>query len=259
MENNPPKEELLPKPQTDLPLPEKQIPAHSESSNHSISIFKNKFFWGFLILSTFAAFIIGGFYLGKSKSNSSIEVPPRGPDVYEPTPTTDPTVSWQIYNASFNSFSFRHPASLTILEDKYNGKVFRVFVQNDDFQIAITPNTNQGESTNLDITRKNLETMGAKKITPYKLSGEDALRYNMLVKGEETIGIVTIHDGNSYEILASPLNIDNSALLDQILSTFKFTNPSLSCTPRPACLESNPRCMIAETSDMCPPSPTPNK
>ncbi len=28
----------------------------------------------------------------------------------------------------------------------------------------------------------------------------------------------------------------------------------INCTPRPACLDSNPRCLLPETSDMCPPS-----
>ena len=64
MENKSPEQELFPKPPKDLPLPEKQIPAHSESSNHSNSIFKSKFFWGFLTLSALSAFLVGGFYLG---------------------------------------------------------------------------------------------------------------------------------------------------------------------------------------------------
>ncbi|EKD79900.1 MAG: hypothetical protein ACD_40C00267G0001 [uncultured bacterium] len=36
--------------------------------------------------------------------------------------------------------------------------------------------------------------------------------------------------------------------------------PRSTCRPRPACLDSTPRCMIAETEDMCPPStkPTPS-
>lgn len=44
---------------------------------------------------------------------------------------------------------------------------------------------------------------------------------------------------------------------DQILSTFKFlevATPRPTCKPRPACLDATPRCMIAETSDMCPPN-----
>ncbi len=49
---------------------------------------------------------------------------------------------------------------------------------------------------------------------------------------------------------------------DQILSTFKFTDqtsPTPTCRPRPACLDSEPRCMIAETKDMCPPTVTPTQ
>lgn len=33
--------------------------------------------------------------------------------------------------------------------------------------------------------------------------------------------------------------------------------PELTCIPRPACLDATPRCMIPETSDMCPPNATP--
>lgn len=47
---------------------------------------------------------------------------------------------------------------------------------------------------------------------------------------------------------------------DKIFSTFKFTDqnsPTPTCKPRPACLDATPRCMIAETSDMCPPTVTP--
>ncbi|MBI4098058.1 MAG: hypothetical protein HY426_03385 [Candidatus Levybacteria bacterium] len=46
-------------------------------------------------------------------------------------------------------------------------------------------------------------------------------------------------------------------------SRFTYRNsptPALTCIPRPACLDSEPRCLIPETKDMCPPSasPTPN-
>lgn len=32
------------------------------------------------------------------------------------------------------------------------------------------------------------------------------------------------------------------------------TFPSPTCRPRPACLDAEPRCLIAETADMCPPA-----
>jgi hypothetical protein len=34
-------------------------------------------------------------------------------------------------------------------------------------------------------------------------------------------------------------------------------SPSPTCRPRPACLDIEPRCLIAETADMCSPSPSP--
>lgn len=44
-----------------------------------------------------------------------------------------------------------------------------------------------------------------------------------------------------------------SKTLEQISPT-----PKLTCTPRPSCLDTEPRCLIAETEDMCPPqTPTP--
>ena len=42
---------------------------------------------------------------------------------------------------------------------------------------------------------------------------------------------------------------------DGLISTFKFDNQPFStptCKPRPKCLDETPRCMIPETSDMCP-------
>lgn len=39
--------------------------------------------------------------------------------------------------------------------------------------------------------------------------------------------------------------------------TPQISQATPSCRPRPACLDATPRCMIPETSDMCPPSPKP--
>jgi hypothetical protein len=62
-------EKLLPKPLTDLPLPEKEIPANLASQNHALqnsgNVLKSKFFWGFIGLSFLIAFIIGGIMLAK--------------------------------------------------------------------------------------------------------------------------------------------------------------------------------------------------
>jgi hypothetical protein len=47
---------------------------------------------------------------------------------------------------------------------------------------------------------------------------------------------------------------ENMTILNQMLSTFKFSNqPMTTCRPRPPCLDATPRCLIPETADMCSP------
>ncbi|SRR6266568_9221475 len=47
----------------------------------------------------------------------------------------------------------------------------------------------------------------------------------------------------------APPQIKITPVLTQSLTV----TPQISCRPRPACLDAKPRCMIAETRDMCPP------
>jgi hypothetical protein len=65
-----------------------------------------------------------------------------------------------------------------------------------------------------------------------------------------------------YNLVVSADSKDKK-LLYQILSTFRFLNDPLdspvitpTCRPRPACLDARPRCLMPETSDMCPPALT---
>ena len=85
-------ETKLPKPQTDLPLPEKKLPSHSglasqgETLQGYSSFFRNKIFIAFVIVSFLAAFLIGGFVLGKNDaSNNSQE------SIVSQSPTPIPT------------------------------------------------------------------------------------------------------------------------------------------------------------------------
>lgn len=56
-------------------------------------------------------------------------------------------------------------------------------------------------------------------------------------------------------------NVRFADIFKTMLSTIKFNNsisPTPTCKPRPACLDANPRCLLPETSDMCPPKVTPS-
>lgn len=59
------------------------------------------------------------------------------------------------------------------------------------------------------------------------------------------------------DLCAYPKSSKFISTFDKMMTTFKFTDstniPTPTCRPRPACLDSEPRCMIQETDDMCPP------
>lgn len=108
-------EELLPKPQTDLPLPEKEIPAEAGlasqgetlRSYRKTNILKSKFFLGFVALSFLIAFLVGGFVLGKNSTNkqvsqtTTVTQAPSQPST--PIPTIDYSKNWRITDSKTNS------------------------------------------------------------------------------------------------------------------------------------------------------------
>lgn len=130
-------EELLPKPftqpnagQTDLPLPEKEIPAHIasqdlqskgealESQTHQ-SIFRNKVFILSIILSFLVAFLIGGFILGRNSvlkelNPSAPSIPPKDPVIYETTPVPNPTADWKTFTNTERGYSFKYDPKLKV-------------------------------------------------------------------------------------------------------------------------------------------------
>jgi hypothetical protein len=66
--------------------------------------------------------------------------------------------------------------------------------------------------------------------------------------------------GFNYASILDQSNQNSQTVIQKIninLSSFKLKNetasPTPTCRPRPACLDAKPRCMIAQTSDMCPP------
>lgn len=140
------------------------------------------------------------------------------------------------------------------------------------FAIAITEEENVKQLTPQEIVTQYITTVKqrspsqmteeiVKKIQasekPYKVNSLDALYAEL---GEEkSINIFITKDNKLYII--SPIiytrpytttqdKAESQQIIDHIISTFKFK----ACTPRPACLDATPKCMIPETPDMCPPS-----
>lgn len=94
----------------------------------------------------------------------------------------------------------------------------------------------------------------------------DSSNREYLKKGRLLYVVVVVHNDTKYTITyeETQKNIIRTGkdwkakdVFDQILSTFRFVDqatPKPTCKPRPACLDTNPRCLLPETSDMCPPN-----
>ena len=105
----------LPKPQTDFPLPEKEIPASNQASSN---ILKSKFLWGFVAISVLFAFLLGGFMLGKNTSKKASSVSSSVIMRVSPIPTQNPAIAgWKTYNNQRYGFSVKYPSNLLAEEN----------------------------------------------------------------------------------------------------------------------------------------------
>ena len=193
----------------------------------------------------------------------------------KPTPTPDETVNWKTYKASFGSL--KYPADWSIKE--VDQVVFLAPPGADIFAntkqdtpgsgikpeiiiAVISKSFSNSDSNNPDATNKKTMIIdgiqGVYYIIPgaplstinFDLSfnnGANILQFNLTSIGQENI------DGFN-KIYKTNVKDADEKTFSQILSTFKFleASPTPTCRPRPACLDATPRCLIPETSDMCP-------
>lgn len=117
-------EELLPKPLTDLPLPEKQIPANLALQGEALQNPKRRFhfpkyiFLG-IIFVIFLSIIGGAYLIGRNSvykelNPTSPAIPPADPDTYNPSPTPASSPSadmsnWKTYTNGKFGFTFKYP------------------------------------------------------------------------------------------------------------------------------------------------------
>lgn len=242
-------EELLPKPLTDLPLPEKEIPAKTGLAFQGVSLegYGRKFPFpkfvflgiGFVIL---LGVIGGAYFLGRNSilkelSPTAPAIPPKDPIIYEGTPTPDPTADWKTFESKYG-YSFRYPSDL-IASDKYsNTDVEEYFTQiTNNIDESEKNNSNSMKSTsnffNIFITntdsKTDLQTLKNEYSTKYRkdysiddviIGGEPGFK----IKLGEYLYVTTVHNGKEYKIELTTTNSKLKSYYDQILSTFKFIN-----------------------------------
>lgn len=246
-------DELLPKPLTDLPLPEKELPEHATEpvivknetpENHGRSPILKFLLLGFLVALILAA--IGGAYvIGKNSvykelNPTSPAIPPKDPDVYNPSPTSASspsadTSNWKTYTNSQNGYSIKYPGD-TFVRLICPDEELTLIKRDSQTEVEINmPTCARGGRYDIEIisnqeleepTTNQYVTVEKEDIT---VDGKPAIKYmstkKLGVEGpipeyEENI-FVTNNDKKYLIYLAPSINED---LKNTILSTFKLTN-----------------------------------
>jgi len=233
--------------------------------------------WIVVGIAILAVGIAIGLVVGKysSKQNQLLAQPVVSSPIFSPTATptetADPTANWKTYSG--NGFMFKYPSSLTDLKDQ--GGVSGPWTGNPQSIINLGDNSTIHWGTDapydgfsvylvsklvsvslLDYLNKEVETaknsprgIKSSTITETSLGGQAAAFIDNETVHREYF--VSSLDGEKIVVFSRINSTDNFLnTFDQILSTFKFS----TCKPRPACLDATPRCLIPETSDMCPPN-----
>lgn len=194
--------------------------------NQKPNIFKSKFFLGFVAFSILIAFLIGGFMLGRNSvlkelNPTTPSIPPKDPVIFLGTPTLDQTADWKTY--SNEKYSIMYPTDF-----KINGTPSKLNIKNltGDFDLMITTEPTS-LSLNSYIDQKtwcvDIKSSIGKSFT---LNQEKSLRFEKNLCGQSgSTDIYSIHSGYAYHLSIPTQETydDNLSTLDQILSTFKFT------------------------------------
>lgn len=213
-------------------------------------------------------------YQGKLDANKLYIADSQNQTTLTPTPTVIPQIdqdirTWNTYINKKNSFSIKYPANAqrittnalelnftagapinpyqTGLIDQYTVSVFLSPDQN--LSSVLTDNTNTSKEKGIAYAVKKINIIPSSSATQFiAYGGQDGVNKNVYT-------YLKLKNGKLLEIAAAFSNADKyEAQVNQMLSTFSFIDitPTLSCTPRPACLDATPRCMIAENENMCP-------
>lgn len=218
---------------------------------------------------------ISGIYLSQNYQPKPKPIVPKPTPTTAPSPTpTDETTNWKTYSQNVLRYYFKYPNNWRVYElksypyDGYPGIIDNneiIVTTSDKFPRIQTDNSDQYIGFTISETGDVLERIKKVQIPDTAGNKSNVIEKNIngLKAYEETQsdGDKMIYfpykdktGGILVTILSPTVKSGNIEQVNQILSTFKFTDssPTPTCVPRPACLDATPRCSIAETSDMCP-------
>lgn len=175
-----------------------------------------------------------------------------------PIPIPDPITDWKTFDG--DGFNFKFPSNFKVEERDKN---YFAIVPMQNNTLAPTQGIFADARLSNGLENFQLATTNAKNnLTGIKESPLDnGIKISGVIgpgfgEGQLVIKALLQYRGGTLSVETSDSTI-GEAFFDQILSTFKFIDST--CKPRPACLDATPRCLIPETSDMCPATVTPTQ
>lgn len=257
-----------------LPVPTSDSPPETPIQPSERTL--EKFIIIFLIVAML--FCSGIYVFALTKEKSAPSPSPTPPIVHSPTatPIPNPTANWKTYQDRYyeDIFSIQYPPTWKTQSDDLNKYIsFTSPDYNASLGEGMIITITVSDTTTNDIEQwfsdyqsdaKGPESVHISKTIKRMQVGEvPAIQYDVTLDAGSTVTSL-IKNNKLFTISSLWPNanlLDNKQVMDaqakiynQILSTFKFIEqtPFPTCRPRPACLDATPRCMIAETEDMCP-------
>lgn len=202
--------------------------------NSKFSFFKSAKVWPIIVL-LILLIPTGTYLLGKNQSSKQISTIQSSPT---PTPTPDPTANWKTYSDSKYGFSLKYPSEYLISE--VNNGIF--FSKSPEEKVKLDACLKQIEcnsfSLGIQFTSGSKPTEQSLKDYIIKhdsgdfytwdskaIDGSNALQteYDAVV-GSGKINVTYVVKGTS--VLRIQTQTENISIYNQILSTFKFTDPA---------------------------------
>lgn len=180
-----------------------------------------------------------------------------------------PINQWKTFTNAYSGITLQYPSSLRFVEDPY-GITNAYSGKKQDPLIFIQGDSKTASNKDLiDIARADFQANQTAGTTTSELqettfAGEKAYTFTLTGKGFTFgNGGGTVLEKGNYVVIETEHNhgdfliiFKDSTEIQGVMTTFRFLDTNLSasptCRPRPACLDSTPRCLIAETADMCP-------
>lgn len=160
-----------------------------------------------------------------------------------PSPSSDPTANWKVYTNTLYNYKIELPTDWKV-DDEISGEA--VTFESGAVLIYTPENNPPGnfftgiriEYVGMLVDFTNLTPVTKNSISMYQQDTMHGENYYINIPDTDSFLYVTGTGGYTD-------NEEYNSNVRSIFSTFEF------CKPRPACLDSSPRCMVPETPDMC--------